>query len=194
MSDHPSDQPYDQLEAEYFPYMVRVLSQMGFREIPGWDQDDLQQELRIVLWRAQQNFNPTLMPKAAVGQFKPAVFKTYLRSAIWNRMNKIRYRELFALRRGAVLTGERRTTGKEKPDKEARYALSLDTIEVQVGAVMRDIADVDLFVDMPEQPKRVAEYVLRCGRFQRGPVLRDLGLTPEELDDSLRILQDRLVG
>jgi hypothetical protein len=204
----PRELSYEELETEYMPFLVRLLNRLGFRDTtPMYDHDDWLQELRVMLWRAQQSFNPKAMPNKATGQPHPSSFRNYLRSAVWNKLTKIHCSSALTLKHGAIDTGERNSyvdaTGRQVEGRTRRiqvFPASIEkswdeddrTIDLADGSC--DMDDVDLFVDMPEEPRRVAEHVLARGRYSRSAAKRDLGMTDRELMAAVGVLKDRLVS
>jgi hypothetical protein len=66
---------YEEFEEQWMG-MLKKFSNWQF----GMPQEDLEQELRVVMWQAKENWSPT----------KGASMSTYLWNAMWNKTNKLR--------------------------------------------------------------------------------------------------------
>jgi DNA-directed RNA polymerase specialized sigma24 family protein len=76
--------PYEELETQWAP----MLHRFARWNIPGKDYDDLLQEMRIVLFKSQQTYDPK----------KGAKFITFLWRGCLNRIRKIRHQAIGTLK------------------------------------------------------------------------------------------------
>lgn len=70
-----STMPYEELLQQWQPKITKMKQSF----IPYLDEDDIEQELRLVLWKCQRAYSPD----------RGAVFHTYLHQAMLNTMGKL---------------------------------------------------------------------------------------------------------
>lgn len=142
---------FETLDTKYKPLMHSFDNRY---KIPGYDTDDVIQELRLSLLRAQQLFNPS----------REVSFMTYLYTAFDFKM-KLLYR---------TVQGRK----KDIPVNRIQYIHEENTIEP--FTIDSNLDTVELLAGLGKEAKRLSEQILRGNADYKGWLAA--GLSEEEIE------------
>lgn len=151
------DMSFEEFEAQWIG-MLKKFSSWEF----GMPREDLEQELRLVMWKAQQNWQPT----------KGASMSTYLWNAMWNKTNKLR-------------CGLNFTQSRVPP---SAY-LPIDDV-LNVSSPERFSHEIDLLKGVGEDGARLAREIMLG--YERPRDWRERGLTTEQIQTGKQQLAQAL--
>ena len=119
----------------------------------GMPQEDLEQELRVVMWQVKENWSPT----------KGATMSTYLWNAMWNKTNKLRCQLNF-------------TKSRVPP---TAYSPLDDFLSLSTPAGLSD--ELDLLKGVGEDGARLANEILLG--YDKPKLWKTRGLTAEQIEN-----------
>lgn len=133
--------------------------------IPGWEHEDIEQELKIALLRAQETFDPD----------KHVLFKTYLYKVLDSKM-KVLYRD---------------TQGRKKhiPEKTLTRFSAFEGYEPYV---LDNTDTIDVLQGLSPQAVKLGTLIITSPRKTRKSDWLLSGLTKEEVTTGLKDLREAL--
>lgn len=167
------DVPYADLEKQWSGMLHRFLWR-----IEGLDPEDILQELRIVLMKAQQKYDPT----------KGVAFSTYLYRACKNRVGKLRHQALNVKKR--VPPSQQIVFCTNEHVDDVTGGLKWCSTCRQLPNVIDNTEVFELLLDASENTKKVANQILLGYRTRR--TWEENGMTPEQIKDGVRELRTLL--
>ena len=165
------DVPFEELEKQW----GGMLRRFALWRISGYEYDDLYQEMRLVLHKAQQSYDPT----------RGAAFITYLWRACLNKVGKLRHQ-----------TGAQKRVPQDSLVPLCLGDHAYDQVYCsacrELPSTINDTEVFDLLEGTSAEARRIAELSL-YGETTRSEWLRR-GMTPQQIKRGVSELKELLQG